>query len=79
MTGDCRYSFQLISVVGGYAGSSNKEETLGISIKIQILFPRVKEVVRAWTLGSGGCTTAQGDVEWFACRLLKEGCGILSS
>lgn len=55
MTGNCHYSFQRISVVDGYAGSSNKEETLGISIRIQILFPRVKEgvtvVVRDGHLG----------------------------
>lgn len=80
MTGNCHYSFKLISVGNGYAGSSNKDETLGTSIQIQMLLPRVKEdvivVMRAWTIGGESCPAAQGGVGCFAYRSLEDGCGI---
>lgn len=81
MTGSCHYSFKLISAGNGYAGSSNRDETWGTSIQIQMLFPRVKEevtvVMRAWTIRGESCIAAQRGVERFAYRLLKAGCGIL--
>lgn len=81
MTGNCHYSFKLTSAGNGYAGSSNRDETQGTSIQIQMLFPRVKEevtvVMRAWTIRRESCIAAQRDFGYFAYRLLKAGCGFL--
>lgn len=80
MTGNCHYSFKLISAGNGYAGSSNRDETGGTSIQIQMLFPRVKEevtaVMRAWAIRGESCMAAGRGFGCFAYRLLKAGRGI---
>lgn len=79
MTGNCHYSFKLISAGNGYAGSSNRDETRDTSIQIQ-MFPRVKEevtvVMRAWTIRGESCIAARRGVGRFAYRLLEAVCGI---
>lgn len=80
MSGNCHYSFKFTSAGNGYADSSNRNETQGTSIQIQMLFPRVKEevtvVMRAWTIRGEICIAAQRGLGYFAYRLLKAGCDI---